>query len=307
MFRALLHAIFNFIARIVRRTLILIIWALLFVVLLVVTQDFQVFPALVPSIFEKSVRDESTLPEGVKSVFLTTADDKKIEVWVLRPPAGGPEAPHRAALILHGNGGPVDAFFSYQKWLQSLGITSYSAEYRGIGKSTGWPSEKGIYLDAEAAFSYLLGQEEMKAEDVMVLGISIGTAPAAFLAKRHPVGTLVLLSPFVSIPAVVEDSPVLKYFRPFLWYQFPVQEFLRDISSCVVMAHGKRDTVIPFSHMQRLKRDYTGRGPLHTIVSGEADHNDLFHRVREELSEKVLLCLNQGVLQAGTAEESTFP
>lgn len=268
----------------------LLILAMCIVLIVILSQDFQVFPILYSSLFEKSLRLPDDLPTGVKSTFLTTHDGKKLEMWQLE--ASNPTTPKTVALILHGNGGRVDEFFHYQKWLQTQGISSYSLEYRGIGKSTGWPSEDGIYLDVQTGIEYVMGNEDLETTKLVLLGISLGTAPAAYLAAQHKVEALILLSPYVSVPDIVKTRAFFKYFAPFLWYTFPTQEFLNKTSSCVIMAHGEQDDVIPFSNFKILRDNFSGKGKLLTIASKVSGHNDLFSNVKDDLALKLRECLN---------------
>ena len=45
-------------------------------------------------------------------------------------------------------------------------------DYRGYGKSEGKPSEKGLYLDAEAAYDFLR-KKGKGPEDIIVYGFSL--------------------------------------------------------------------------------------------------------------------------------------
>lgn len=55
-------------------------------------------------------------------------------------------------------------------------------DYRGFGDSTGSPSEKGLRIDANAAWDWV---KSMGAEDdnVVVIGHSLGTSAAAMLGE----------------------------------------------------------------------------------------------------------------------------
>jgi fermentation-respiration switch protein FrsA (DUF1100 family) len=57
-------------------------------------------------------------------------------------------------------------------------------DYRGYGKSSGRPSEQGLYRDSEAGFIYLLGKG-YRAEQIILHGESLGTAVAIDLASRR--------------------------------------------------------------------------------------------------------------------------
>ena len=70
-------------------------------------------------------------------------------------------------------------------------------DYRGYGKSSGRPSEQGLYRDSEAGFIYLLGKG-YRAEQIILHGESLGTAVAIDLAFRRPCAALILEAPFTS-------------------------------------------------------------------------------------------------------------
>ena len=58
-------------------------------------------------------------------------------------------------------------------------------EYRGYGKTDGWLSEKKLYADADAAWDFVVSREKVKAKNVIVVGQSVGTGIAAYLASTH--------------------------------------------------------------------------------------------------------------------------
>jgi len=70
-------------------------------------------------------------------------------------------------------------------------------DYRGYGKSGGWPTEKGLYQDAETAFIHLLGMG-YRAQQIVLHGESLGSAVAIDLAYRRPCAALILEAPFTS-------------------------------------------------------------------------------------------------------------
>lgn len=253
---------------------------------IVLSQDLQVFPGVIDALrgdYDDELRKKA-LGEGASNYTIRTEDGETLEVWKL-------DAAHetkKAAIVLHGNGGSMPAFFSYQKWLSERGYTSYGLEYRGFGKSTGWPSEKGIYQDAEAIWKHVTDEG---LSDVLVQGISIGTGPATYLASRHQPHVLILVAPYTSIPDVVARRPALSFLSPFLWYSFPSKDYIKKVTStCVIATHGRADLVIPVEHTEALAALYAGTSRFTKIISHQADHDHVFWMTQERVAEALKEC-----------------
>ena len=249
----------------------LLVSAFTFIVFIVLTQDIQIFPGA----FIHLENVNKALPSRVESFQVVTADGKRLEMWRI-PPVTPRSGPLRAALFFHGNGGDLRNFFAYQKWLSDIGYVAYAVDFRGFGKSEGWPSEAGIERDADAALAAVLEREKLEMEQLILFGVSIGTAPAAYLAARSEPGALVLLAPFPNIADVVRTMPLYRPLTPFLWYDFPTEQRVGSLKhACFVVAHGKPDEVIPFSLGARVAAAYHGSGYHEFIQSEVAHHNDI--------------------------------
>lgn len=55
-----------------------------------------------------------------------------------------------------------------------LGVNLLLLEYRGYGLSSGSPSEAGLYLDAQAAVSYLKTRTDIDQAKIIIFGRSLG-------------------------------------------------------------------------------------------------------------------------------------
>ena len=64
-----------------------------------------------------------------------------------------------------------------------LAAAEVAFDYRGFGRSSGKPSERGVYLDAEAAFEWLRSRD-FGATNIVVLGESLGGGVVCELATR---------------------------------------------------------------------------------------------------------------------------
>ncbi len=56
-------------------------------------------------------------------------------------------------------------------------------DYRGYGKSTGKPSEAGLYTDAQAVYDYVRTRTDLNQEKIFFFGRSLGGAVALHLGK----------------------------------------------------------------------------------------------------------------------------
>jgi len=125
-------------------------------------------------------------------------------------------------------------------------------DYRGYGQSEGRISEQGTYLDAEAAWRYLVEQRGVSPEEIIIFGRSLGGGVATWLAGVHPPRALILESTFTSVPDIgAGQFP----FVPVRWLariHYNSLERLRQIHVPVLIIHSPDDTTIPYSHGERL-------------------------------------------------------
>jgi fermentation-respiration switch protein FrsA (DUF1100 family) len=263
---------------------------LIVALVLVLIQDVQVYPGAAFSLFTSNTRDPKTLPTGVSSSFVETADSKRLELWRLSPEPEYDTGFH--AIVFHGNAATVDNFFPYQQWLQAVGITSYDFDYRGYGHSSGWPSENGLYLDAEAVWKHLTEELKIPRERILIVGISIGTGPATYLAREKQPLALLLFAPYASLRAVARATPVFGHLAVFLWSTFPASDYIAGLKNTVVFAaHGSRDSVISSDNTSVLEGRYRGSGGFHKFIYEAATHNDILYHASDDMARAVLKLL----------------
>ena len=169
-------------------------------------------------------------------------------------------------------------------------------EYRGYGKTDGWLSEKKLYADADAAWDFVVSREKVKAKNVIVVGQSVGTGIAAYLASTHQPKALVLLSGYSSLQERAVETPIFGVLaRWFFRYTFPTTQYLGSLTNtCVVLAHGKQDNIIWFEHLDRLTQALPPKLKKRIVTSEKAGHNDLLFVSTPEISEAVVSCLDYG-------------
>jgi len=122
-----------------------------------------------------------------ENIFIETADGIKLNGWYI---------PFKKAkytvLFFHGNAGNISYRLDKMMVLRSLGFNIFMIDYRGFGLSQGKLTEKGLYLDAEAAYSYLKQKRNLSPENIIVYGASLGSAVAVNLATKENIRALIL-------------------------------------------------------------------------------------------------------------------
>jgi uncharacterized protein len=271
---------------------------LLLVVIIVFSQDAQIFPGAYGESFfaEKGSkqRDKDNLPSGVDSNFIKVAPVKlggdEIEVWRVSPPK--PEK-NKVAVLFHGNGGDLGGFLAYQKLFVELGFITYAFDYRGYGLSTGLPSELKMYEDGDAVIEYVKSREGIETDKLLLGGLSIGCGPAAYAALKHRVHKLVLMAPFYSLKDLVKDRPVIGFLSHFTFYSFPVGSYVSGLKETdITVVHGTNDSIVNYHHADRVLNSYNGVGRKKLITLINGSHSVIYHLWEKEKFNELKESLN---------------
>lgn len=146
----------------------------------------------------------------------------------------------------------------------------YLPNYRGYGGRTGDPSEAALYEDALAVYDWV----KQRHSTVSVIGRSLGSGVATYLASEREPRQLVLVTPFDSIENMARDT----------FYIFPVSWLLKDkfdslaradaIHAPTLLIMAEQDEVIPRAHSERLHQALAPQKTDAVTVDG-ATHNDI--------------------------------
>jgi hypothetical protein len=184
---------------------------------------------------------------GFRLVHTQTDDGLRLSAFY-RPAAPG----KKVILFFHGNGDNMIGAIEATRGPAAAGHGLMLVEYRGYGGNPGSPDEDGFYRDGEAAMRWL-NKAGVAAENIAVVGNSIGSGPATEIALRHDVAALILVSGLSDLPAAVQRQVP---FAP-RWLvrdRFDNAAKLRRVKAPVFLMHGDADTLVTPDHLDRLAR-----------------------------------------------------
>jgi len=185
------------------------------------------------------------------NITLKTEDKETIAGWFV-PAETGEHTSGLTVLFCHGNAGDIGDRIGSIRTFNSLGYNVLIFDYRGYGDSSGTPTEKGTYLDAMAAWKYLIGDRGIPAERIVLFGRSLGGAVATWLATEVDPGALVIESVFTSAPDMASRMFPLMPTRFVCRFKYDSVDRIGRVGCPVLIAHSRYDEMIPFKHGQRL-------------------------------------------------------
>lgn len=181
------------------------------------------------------------------------------------------EKSKKVVFYLHGNSGNIQTCGHVAKSYTDLGYDFFVFDYRGFGKSKGEiDSEDILYSDTQQAYNIL--KQGYGEENIVVIGYSIGTALAAYIAANNNPRKLILQAPYFSMTDMMKlNYPIVPTFL--LNYKLETYKFVQNCKMPIVIFHGTNDDVIPYSSSIRLKKYLKKDDKLITLKGQE--HKDI--------------------------------
>lgn len=241
----------------------------------------------IPLIFEQSKQiyfpkkpwTATPFSEGLthENIKFKTADGLTLSGWFVK-------AEHEKGVVLlcHGNAGNISNRLDELRRYHDLGFSAFIFDYRGYGKSEGRPSEKGTYLDAEAAWKFLVEKKGVRPQEIIFVGRSLGAAIAADLAVKHPPRALIIESGFTSLPDIASELYPRFPIRVFLRYRYDTLAKLRKIKCPVFVIHSRDDQLVRFKHGEKLFAD---ANEPKTFLEISGPHNEGYQQSEEKYRE----------------------
>lgn len=126
--------------------------------------------------------------------------------------------------------------------------TVYLVNYRGYGGSTGAPSEQALYADAQHIYDTVKKSHSA----IAVIGRSLGSGVATYLASTRALSKLALVTPYDSIQSVAQGRFPIYPMALLLQDKYDSLGRVPAIKVKTLIIIAENDTVIPLKHSKRL-------------------------------------------------------
>lgn len=197
---------------------------------------------------------EAALAEEA-SVEYAATEDGVLSGWLYR--CGAADAP--VILCFYGNGETAS-----RKTLELTGLARRGYfpgfdfavfDYPGYGRAPGRPTERSLLRMALAAFDRL----RERYDTVCVLGYSIGTGPANYVAAERPVAALALMAPYADGYDLYNSA--LDIFhgpltRLLVSFKMESRLWARRVTVTPLLLASPRDRTVPFASSRALAECY---------------------------------------------------
>ena len=152
----------------------------------------------------------------------------------------------------------------------------YGSSKFGIGGTSGSPTEASIFADALQVFDYLSQQHS----EVLLVGRSLGSGVASYVASRREIARLVLITPFDSIERIAAQRFSIMPIALILQDKFESWRYAPLIKAPTLIIASEFDSIIPTANTKaliaafkpKIARAKVLQGVDHNSISGHADY-----------------------------------
>ena len=182
-----------------------------------------------------------TIQFNHQEIFIKVNNEIKLKSWIINKDLKN----FKTLVFFHGNAGDLSNRIYKLNELDKLDINILLISWRGFSGNEGYPTEKNLYEDAEAAIKWL-NKKKVSNSQIILYGESLGTGVAVEIASKNNFNSIILESPFTSI----ENSAKIYY--PYLPVSFLLKDRydsiskIKKINSPILIMHGRKDDIVPF-------------------------------------------------------------
>jgi hypothetical protein len=210
---------------------------------------------------------------AIEEVSLVTNDQVTLRGWLVHATARQTPAP----LLIYFGGNAEEVSWLASSVGRYAGWSLLLVNYRGYGGSEGKPGEAAFFADALQIYDYAASRAE--GGRVALMGRSLGSGVAVYLAAQRPVAGVILVSPYDSIESVARGVYPYLPIGLMLKHRFDSLARAPGIKAPLLCLVAGGDRVIPRPHSERLYAAWGGtkqwreiRPADHDSLAGEPDY-----------------------------------
>jgi len=183
--------------------------------------------------------------------------------WILNP------GQQQALIYYGGNAGAIENNIDFLGKV-ATDYSIYLIPYRGYGNNQGKPTEKALYSDAV----YIYDQVIKRHQSISLMGRSLGSGIATYVAANRQVEQLILSTPYDSIQNVAKEHYPFLPVSLLATDKFLSIERAAKISSKTLILIAEDDRVISRARSEALAKAFAGEILSKRLIKG-AGHNDI--------------------------------
>jgi len=218
---------------------------------------------------------------------LAVEDGVRLRGWFVVGPAQRPWP-----LIIYFGGNAEELSWLVPEFSRVPDWAALLVNYRGYGLSQGQPSERILYRDALALYDHMTRRSDVDPGRVIVIGRSLGTGVATYLASQRPVAGLVLISPYDSLVQVARDAYPFLPVGLLLRHRFDSAARAPLIRAPLLALVAAQDDVVRPERSRRLVQVWGGPAQLEVLDGVDHNavqsHSDYWKLIRAFLAERAV-------------------
>lgn len=223
-------------------------------------QEAILFPARV----ENQIIYEKLIQSKIEPWQFTTTDNTVLQGWFN-------ESNLEKPLYIYYGGNAEDITSTFAIVSETINHSLLSVNYRGYGKSAGHPSEKKIFSDALEIFDSI--QSKNKDRPICLIGRSLGSGVACYVASLRKIKSMILITPYDSIRSVAQGKYVIIPIGLLLNHPFDSIKYSQKISVPTLFLLAQSDVIIPRENSLALFNQWPSAKTK--FIVPETDHNNM--------------------------------
>jgi uncharacterized protein len=202
----------------------------------------------------------SSAPNG--ELFEINRSDTVLRGWMINP------GQSKALLYFGGNAEQVERNAEFLRACVPQ-YTVYLLPYRGYGGNEGTPDEEAMLADALALYQFAASHQQT----ISVMGRSLGSGIANYVASQSKVEKSVLVTPYDSIVDVAAEKFPIFPVSLLATERFESHQYASKVFALTKLIVAGRDEVIPAKHAKRLAAHFSSSPQVQLFP--EATHNSV--------------------------------
>jgi len=216
-------------------------WLILSIIILV----YFLIVAGVYFMQEKMLFFPASTPEGNQKHYKdieweTEVEGIELKGWLLN------KGRKKLMIYYGGNAEELSYLITEFKGFQNFSVLLVN--YRGYGQSGGKPSQKALFKDALSIYD----QVSTEYEKVVVVGRSLGSGVASYVASERDVSAVGLITPYSSIKEVGQKTLPIVPVGLILRHPFNSVEYAKKVTVPALFIIAGKDEIIPKDSSQKL-------------------------------------------------------